>query len=383
MFFSRQPDSAGNYLNRVIIENVTVENVNKEAIAVWDCQEVRITGCHVKNCNFDAYNPNRINKLLVANNWADDVLYGMECNMLDNTESGLKSEAIYANNILTKVWSYGIKIYSGDSVKIIGNIFKDRDLESDSDNRVINNEPIGTQDIGIFISPEAISPGGIANKIGTLEIIGNTIDGFWDGGISNAAPKTAAIGTSDGNQVVDRVLIKDNTFINQPHNCIQLTCHVADEIPKLIWPDVQITSNSFFNWNLRNIGSTEESAIFLNYVTGGSITNNTFEHFLDSVTNNRDSLRVDNVSDMIYANNIVRGCVSVNMGEGYSVIRSHGPNTRFVAYNNFGIGGSGAGPEVLTTTGINAIATPIAPGRLIFDSTLSVLKFWNGTSWVS
>jgi len=316
VFFSAQPT----LINKVVVESITVTNVNKEGIAVWYTIQANISKNHVSNCNFDAYNPAGINNIIFVNNFADRVVFGTEADLRDNTGTGLKTQGIYDNNVFTNVISYGIRIYSGDDILISNNLFKDRGTNTYS----------GFQDLGIFISPEPPSPGGISTKIGTLKIVGNIINGFYNNSIANSNPTTTHL-------PVDHLDIKANTIINSGGPAIQLS---SANSTAYLWPDVTITGNKIVNWNKQANGSTAFSAISFTLVTRATVKGNRIYSDLGG-TGRKDPMFVDSCVDITFSNNDLTG--SATSGDPYIKINEHAshPTLRLRVFNNLNLKGTG------------------------------------------
>lgn len=215
---------------KVVIENVIVRDVSKEAIAVWDADHVTIRNCKVFNCNHDAFNPAYVRNLVFEGNYADSVAFGVEYsgNPVFRTRDTLTT-AVFRNNEFDNIFEYGIRIYAGDNVTIDGNILHQAENRDTSSTH---------QATGIFFTPD--NPGnGWPKQIGTVEVSRNLIDGFYTTGIGNTNlvyrstdPKTR------------RIVIRENVISHSGGSGVHFGAYDATKCGP-----IEIVENTITTWN--------------------------------------------------------------------------------------------------------------------------------------
>lgn len=325
-FFFANADSL---MNRFIIDNVTLTNFNKEAIAVWGAREAFITNNKVYNSNFNAYNPQQVGKLIMTGNYAETVSFGCEY-ISAPIVYGDTSYAVIENNNFVNVYEYGIDVEGGGRVKINGNFLKGNGGAS-----------ISGASTGIYIIPNV-------DSIGTLEISNNTIDGFATHGIAYQSG-------DNGYFKINDLIIKNNLITNCFVNAINLHPFSIYKIRR-----TEIFNNTMRNWNVDNEGSFEYSAIALYNVQNANIHNNR-SYGTDSSTGARnDPLYISDCSNIRFIGNNVMGPAS----QFYNTleIRRAGTNTNITVANNPGLGGAVTGELVTLTYDLGDETTTITTG---------------------
>ena len=316
-------------LNKVVIENVTVENVNKEAIAVWNAVECYIVDNRVYNCNHDAYNPEEIDHLVMTGNYADSVNFFCEYN--GSRTGGVPTSALLQGNYGANILEYGIRVEAGDKVTVYNN-----HLISDP-----TQSSITGQGYGIFISPHVAA-------IGTLDIKGNYVYGFKTGGICNnfSGESTDA--------VITTLLIKNNTVEKCNNNPVSI---VPYDNTKIL--TTEISGNTLFNWAAILGSSVQFSAIDLEKISNVSVFNNRIYN-TDPENPRNDPLYLNNVTNVRFFNN---DCNSIP-SKYYSTLepRIEGTNSGIDMFNNAGLYGGGTGERVTIPVAIGDETTDITTG---------------------
>lgn len=245
-------------INKVIIENVTVRDTKKEAITVWDADQVRVTGCHVYNVNFDAYNLAYVRNLICTGNFADSVEYALEFvgRRAYSTTLDSVATAVIANNEFVNVYEYGINIAGGMDVLVKGNILR---APAKWDTSWTD------QAIGVFIQPTPDY-----GLMGTLVIDGNIIEGFYTAGIG-----TSNYGADD--VPIDRIIIRNNTIYRTGACAISISAPDSTKIGR-----IDIVNNAIYDWNQRTDLATSYNyaGIYLNWtdtvlIMGNRVANET------------------------------------------------------------------------------------------------------------
>lgn len=164
--------TAANRMNKVLIEGVRADTLNKECFAVWDAVECIMRNNKVYSCNHDAYNPQIIERLIMQGNIAEGANFAIEYDgrRADTT----KTTAFIVGNSFTNCYEYGINIESGDDVKISNNIISGQE----------GSTTVTGQSIGVFIHPSVAA-------IDKVEITDNTINNFINGQVDNSNATTA------------------------------------------------------------------------------------------------------------------------------------------------------------------------------------------------
>jgi len=289
-------------MNQVIIEGVTVQSVNKEAIAVWNAEKGIIRNNRVINCNHDAYNPEIIGELQLYGNSTDSANFSLEYQGEDS------SVATIANNQFINAYEYGISVKGGKTVKILGNILQGANIGT----------TITGQATGIFLNMTSL-------KSNSVEIVGNTIDRFVNGGIAN----DNGVGSSSAYQI-NSLLVKDNTIKNSGDNAIRLYPYDSSKIVA-----TSIIGNTIYNWNSVNTSSSDQySSIYLSNIDSVSISNNRIYNIFNGVKN--DPLYVNNTRGVTFTNNDVTGQPSQYWS--YLQIKTSGTNPNLIVYGNTNLG---------------------------------------------
>lgn len=300
---------ATNRSNRVLISGVTVEHPNKEAIAVWDAEEVIIKHCKVYDCNHDAYNPQLIRSLILTNNYSYGCNFAVEYD--GRRSGGVRTDALIANNEFVNTYEYGIGVQAGDRVKISNNLLVGQQ----------GSTTVTFQSIGIYLLPNQ-------GAIDMLEVSGNQITNFIQGGLSNSTPDTS-------DNVISRLIVKGNTFLYNGENCVRLKSFSTAKILH-----TEITGNTCNYWNRIDNGSAHQwSAIHLENIDNVSVHGNNFRNVTNGTRN--DPLFIKNTSNVRFFNNDCTGPATAF--NSTLEIKTDGTNTGLVSFNNPGLSGSASG----------------------------------------
>jgi hypothetical protein len=315
--------TAGVSLNKIVIDHVSIYGCNKESIAPWDIKKVYITNCRVSNCNITAFNPERFNRLVMIGNSADSCMYFAEIqagrpNGTANFASGKDTTnyTLVQDNIGTNIFGYGIQTYTGDHAMYKGNTLSQADGLTSTATGVA---------CGFYINGTNANT---SYETGTVEIIGNTINGFVDAGVSNMA-------VTSSNRKLDRLIIKGNTFENMKGRVITLWGY-----DKTKFGSVEIQNNSFLNWNRNNDAATSAGpniwcAIRLDNIDSVTVKDNTFRNEINVYRN--DPLLINNGAGIRFTNNILSGYKTAGQTK-FSIQKSGTVN--LVCFGNNGIGDS-------------------------------------------
>jgi hypothetical protein len=295
--------TAANRSNKVVIEHVRCEDLNKESIAVWDAVECTIRNNRVYNCNFDAYNPQLCDSLILTGNYANGCNIG--CEYEGKRTGGIPTHALISNNEFVNVYEYGIGVEAGDNVKITGNLLVGQ----------LGSTTETFQSIGVYILPNQ-------GNIDTLEISGNQIINFIQAGVSNSVPNTS-------DYVLTNLIIKGNTFAKNGENCIRLKAYSAS---KILHTD--IGDNTFRDWNrIDNGTSVQWSAIHIEEMDDVSIHNNNSRNIVNGKRN--DPLFIKNTTNVRFYDNDVTGPPS-EFNSSLDV-KQQGTNTSLTIFDNPGL----------------------------------------------
>jgi hypothetical protein len=295
--------TAANRSNKVVIEHVRCEDLNKESIAVWDAVECTIRWNRVYNCNFDAYNPQLCDSLILTGNYAYGCNIG--CEYEGKRTGGIPTHALISNNEFVNIYEYGIGVEAGDNVKITGNLLVGQ----------TGSTTETFQAIGVYILPNQ-------GNIDTLEISGNQIINFIQAGVSNSVPNTS-------DYVLSNLIIKGNTFAKNGENCIRLKAYSN---AKILHTD--ISGNTFRDWNrIDNGTSVQWSAIHIEEMDDVSIHGNNSRNIVNGKRN--DPLFLKNTTNVRFFNNDVTGPPS----EFNSTldVKQQGTNTSLTIFDNPGL----------------------------------------------
>jgi hypothetical protein len=295
--------TATNRSNKVVIEHVRCESLNKESIAVWDAVEATIIWNRVYDCNFDAYNPQLCDSLILTGNYAYGCNIG--CEYEGKRTGGIPTHALISNNEFVNIYEYGIGVEAGDNVKVTGNLLVGQ----------LGSTTETFQSIGVYILPNQ-------GNIDTLEISGNQIINFIQAGVSNSVPNTS-------DYVLSNLIIKGNTFAKNGENCIRLKAYSA---AKILHTD--IGDNTFRDWNrIDNGTSVQWSAIHIEEMDDVSIHNNNSRNIVNGRRN--DPLFLKNTTNVRFYNNDVTGPPS----EFNSTldVKQQGTNTSLTIFDNPGL----------------------------------------------
>jgi hypothetical protein len=296
--------TAANRSNKVVIEHVRCESLNKESIAVWDAVECTIRWNRVYDCNFDAYNPQLCDSLILTGNYAYGCNIG--CEYEGKRTGGIPTHALISNNEFVNIYEYGIGVEAGDNVKITGNLLVGQ----------LGSTTETFQAIGVYILPNQ-------GNIDTLEISGNQIINFIQAGVSNSVPNTS-------DYVLSNLIIKGNTFAKNGENCIRLKAYSASKILH-----THISGNTMRDWNrIDNGTSVQWSAIHIEemddvVINGG----NTFKNIVNGKRN--DPLFIKNTTNVRFFDNDCYGPPS----EFNSTldVKQQGTNTSLTIFDNPGL----------------------------------------------
>lgn len=306
--------TAANPSNKMIIENIVGIDFNKEVIAVWDAREVIIKNCAVYNCNHDAYNPQKIDNLILNGNISDGANFACEYDgRLSSGTTAKISKALIAGNSFINTHEYGLCIEAGGLVKVSNNLISG-----------LLNGSTG-QGIGIFIKP-------YQGDIKHLDILNNRINGFKNAGISTAHGE-------ENFHFVSNLIIKGNSVSNSGENAIWLNPYDNSKIIK-----AEISNNTLYDWNQINHGNSFQfGAIGLQNLSSASIHSNRIYH-TSTAGLRTDPLWLNNCSDIKFFNN---DCNS-NPSKHYSTleIRRRSSDSGLVYFNNPGLGGGSTGELV-------------------------------------
>ena len=304
--------TAANRSNKILIEHIVAEDLNKESIAVWDAVECTMRHNRVYNCNFDAYNPQTIESLILTGNYAYGCNIGCEYHGVRT--GGILTNALIENNEFVNIYEYGIGVEAGDYVKISNNLLVGQ----------IGSTTETFQSIGLYLLPNQ-------GNIDTLELTGNQVINFIQAGMSNSVPAT-------GDYVVSRLIIKDNTFVKNGENCIRLKAYSTAKILH-----TEISGNSCLNWNrIDNESSVQWSAIHLENMDDVSVHGNNFKNVVNGKRN--DPLYINNTSSVRFYDNDCTGPPSAF--NSILEVKKAGTNTTFVSFGNVGLSGTSL-PEVI------------------------------------
>jgi hypothetical protein len=335
--------TATNRSNKVVIEHVRCESLNKESIAVWDVVEATIRWNRVYDCNFDAYNPQLCDSLILTGNYAHGCNIG--CEYEGKRTGGIPTHALISNNEFVNIYEYGIGVEAGDNVKITGNLLVGQ----------TGSTTETFQAIGVYILPNQ-------GNIDTLEISGNQIINFIQAGVSNSVPNTS-------DYVITNLIIKGNTCAKNGENCIRLKAYSN---AKILHTD--ISGNTFRDWNrIDNGTSVQWSAIHIEEMDDVSIHNNNSRNVVNGKRN--DPLFIKNTTNVRFYNNDVTGPPS----EFNSTldVKQQGTNTSLTIFDNPG----------LLTTDTRMVEAEVPSGTMnssnptftIANTPVSgLLVFWNG-----
>jgi hypothetical protein len=295
--------TATNRSNKVVIEHVRCESLNKESIAVWDAVEATIRWNRVYDCNFDAYNPQLCDSLILTGNYAYGCNIG--CEYEGKRTGGVPTHALISNNEFVNIYEYGIGVEAGDNVKITGNLLVGQ----------LGSTTETFQAIGVYILPNQ-------GNIDTLEISGNQIINFIQAGVSNSVPNTS-------DYVLTNLIIKGNTFAKNGENCIRLKAYSN---AKILHTD--IGDNTFRDWNrIDNGTSVQWSAIHIEEMDDVSIHNNNSRNIVNGRRN--DPLFIKNTTNVRFFDNDCTGPPS----EFNSTldVKQQGTNTSLTIFDNPGL----------------------------------------------
>jgi hypothetical protein len=295
--------TAANRSNKVVIEHVRCESLNKESIAVWDAVEATIRWNRVYDCNFDAYNPQLCDSLILTGNYAYGCNIG--CEYEGKRTGGIPTHALISNNEFVNIYEYGIGVEAGDNVKITGNLLVGQ----------LGSTTETFQAIGVYLLPNQ-------GNIDTLEISGNQIINFIQAGVSNSVPNTS-------DYVVTNLIIKGNTFAKNGENCIRLKAYSN---AKILHTD--ISGNTFRDWNrIDNGTSVQWSAIHIEEMDDVSIHGNNSRNIVNGKRN--DPLFIKNTTNVRFYDNDVTGPPS----EFNSTldVKQQGTNTSLTIFDNPGL----------------------------------------------
>ena len=295
--------TATNRSNKILIEHVSAEDLNKESIAVWDAVECTMRWNRVYNCNFDAYNPQTIESLILTGNYAYGCNIGCEYHGVRT--GGILTNALIENNEFVNIYEYGIGVEAGDYVKISNNLLVGQ----------IGSTTETFQSIGLYLLPNQ-------GNIDTLELTGNQVINFIQAGMSNSVPAT-------GDYVVSNLIIKGNTFAKNGENCIRLKAYSS---AKILHTD--IAGNTFRDWNrIDNGTSVQWSAIHIEEMDDVSIHGNNSRNIVNGKRN--DPLFLKNTSNVRFFDNDCTGPPS----EFNSTldVKQQGTNTSLTIFDNPGL----------------------------------------------
>ena len=295
--------TAANRSNKVRIEHVRCDDLCKESIAVWDAVDCTIVHNRVYNCNFDAYNPQLCDSLILTGNYAYGCNIG--CEYEGKRTGGVPTHALISNNEFVNIYEYGIGVEAGDNVKITGNLLVGQ----------LGSTTETFQSIGVYILPNQ-------GNIDTLEISGNQIINFIQAGVSNSVPNTS-------DYVLTNLIIKGNTFAKNGENCIRLKAYSAS---KILHTD--ISGNTMRDWNrIDNGSSVQWSAIHIEEMDDVSIHGNNSRNIVNGKRN--DPLFIKNTTNVRFYDNDVTGPPS----EFNSTldVKQQGTNTSLTIFDNPGL----------------------------------------------
>lgn len=295
--------TAANRSNKITIEHVRCDDLNKESIAVWDAVECTMRHNRVYNCNFDAYNPQLIQSLELVGNYAYGCNIG--CEYDGRRTGGVPTYALMEGNEFVNIYEYGIGIEAGDAVKISNNLLVGQ----------LGSTTETFQSIGVYLLPNQ-------GNIDLLEVTGNQIVNFIQGGLSNSVPAT-------GDYVISRLIAKGNSFLYNGENCVRLKAFSTAKILH-----TEISGNTCNYWNRIDNGSAHQwSAIHIENMDDVSIHGNNFRNVTDGTRN--DPLFIKNTSNVrFYGNDCVGPPTAFNSTLD---IKTDGTNTGLIAFDNPGL----------------------------------------------
>jgi len=358
--------------NKVVFDNISMENWSSTTIAGLYCRDVLIQNCSFKNCAW--YQGAAITMagidMRIFNNYISECYLGMELVCEAAPPAPDTTYSLLVSHNIVKAQYYGLRTYSGNNINISDNEFTWQNLTGTDDN--IQS--------GTLIQMAS-------TNITNLSISRNVFNGsqtqvtFYE--------QTNNWNYPDTSHIIKNTIIENNIFMNAGAFGIQFNKNYY-----LPTTEFTIKNNTFYRWSVGYGTAIGINAISITGLPKLNIENNMFFTETGYSTN---ALWLKNIDSLIIKNNSFPNRWIYQGTNNYiDVSFNNYPSSITKAYQYYTAPSTYEDRQQIANVDMNGLhsqgltlRTKVITnddeviGKIVLDSDDSKIKTWDGTEWIT